>query len=253
VKLYAIAINTFREAIRDRILYLILAFAIVLILASRAISLLTVGSEEKIIKDIGLMAISLFGVATSIFIGVGLVFKEIEKRTIYTLTSKPIRRSQFILGKYLGLSLVLMVNLSIMTLAFYGLLWFKGYLDFNLGKAILLIMVELLLVTAFAIFFSSFSSPFLSSLFTVTLYVVGHLSWSLRLLQERVPSSGGRWVLEAAYRILPNLEHLNIKGQVVHQVPVPGADVVWAAAYGLSYTATVLLVAMMVFRKRDFL
>lgn len=253
MKLYAIAINTFREAIRDRILYLILAFALVLILASRAISLLTVGSEEKIIKDIGLGAISVFGVATAIFVGVGLVFKEIEKRTIYTLTSKPIRRSQFILGKYLGLSLVLFVNLSIMTLAFYGLLWFKGYLDANLGKALVLIMVELLLVTAFAIFFSSFSSPFLSSLFTVTLYVVGHLSWSLRLLQERVPSAGGRWLLEAVYRVLPNLEYLNIKGEVVHQVGVRGAEVAWAAFYGLSYTAVVLLLAMMVFRKRDFL
>ncbi len=253
MKLYAIAINTFREATRDRILYLILAFAIVMILASRAISLLTVGSEEKIIKDFGLGAISLFGVAAAVFVGVGLVFKEIERRTIYTLTAKPIRRSQFILGKYLGLALVLMVNLSIMTLAFYALLWAKGYLDVHLGKAILLIFVELLLVTAMAIFFSSFSSPFLSSLFTVTGYIVGHLSWSLRLLQERVPSSPGRWVLEAAYRLLPNLEYLNIKGEVVHRVHVPGADVAWAALYGLSYTVVILLAAMAVFRKRDFL
>ncbi|HXI02189.1 MAG TPA: ABC transporter permease [Candidatus Saccharimonadales bacterium] len=253
MKLYAIAINTFREAIRDRILYLILAFAIVLILASRAISLLTVGSEEKIVKDLGLAAISLFGVATAIFVGVGLVFKEIEKRTIYTLTSKPIRRSQFILGKYLGLALVLLVNLSIMTLAFYLLLWMKGYLDANLWKAILLIFIELLLVTAFAIFFSSFSSPLLSSLFTVTVYLVGHLSWSLRLLEARVPSAGGKWVLEGLYRVLPNLEYLNVKGEVVHQIPVPGTDVAWAVLYGLSYTAVVLLAAAGIFRRRDFL
>jgi ABC-type transport system involved in multi-copper enzyme maturation permease subunit len=253
VKLYAIAINTFREATRDRILYLILAFAVVMILASRAISLLTVGSEEKIIKDFGLGAISLFGVAAAIFVGVGLVFKEIERRTIYTLTAKPIRRSQFILGKYLGLALVLLVNLSIMTLAFYSLLALKGYMDVALGKAIALIFVELLLITAMAIFFSSFSSPFLSSLFTVTGYIVGHLSWSLRLLQERIPSPPARWVLEAAYRVLPNLEYLDVKGEVVHGVPVPGADVAWAAVYGLSYTALILLAAMAVFRRRDFL
>jgi len=253
MKLYAIAINTFREAIRDRILYLILAFAIVMILASRAISLVTVGSEEKIIKDVGLGAISLFGVATAIFVGVGLVFKEIERRTIYTLTAKPIRRSQFILGKYLGLALVLLVNLSIMTVAFYALLALKGYLDVNLGKAILLIFVELLLVTATAIFFSSFSSPLLSSLFTVSGYLVGHLSWSLRLLQERTPSTAGKWILEAGYRILPNLEYLNIKGEVVHQVHAPGSDVAWAALYGLSYTAMILVAAMAVFRRRDFL
>jgi ABC-type transport system involved in multi-copper enzyme maturation permease subunit len=253
VKLYAIAINTFREAIRDRILYLILAFALVMIAASRAISLLTVGSEEKIIKDVGLASISIFGVATAIFIGVGLVFKEIEKRTIYTLTAKPIRRAEFILGKYMGLSLVLLVNLSIMTLAFYALLWFKGFLDFTLGKAILLILVELLLITAIAILFSSFSSPLLSSLFTVTAYMVGHLSWGLPLLGEKIESVAGRWVLEALYRILPNLEYLNIKGEVVHQVPVGGEEVALAAGYGLAYTAVVLMLAIAVFRKRDFL
>lgn len=253
MKLYAIAINTFREAIRDRILYLILAFALVMIAASRAVSLLTVGSEEKIIKDMGLAAISVFGVATAIFVGVGLVFKEIERRTIYTLTSKPIRRSTFILGKYLGLALVLLVNLSIMTLAFYALLWLKGYLDFGLGVAIVLTLVELLLVTAIAIFFSSFSSPLLSSLFTVTAYLIGHLSWGLTLLAEKVDSALGRWLCLALYRILPNLEYLNVKGEVVHKLPVSGEEVVLAATYGLSYTAVVLLLAVAVFRKRDFL
>lgn len=253
MKLYAIAINTFREAIRDRILYLILAFSLVMILASRAISLLTVGSEEKIIKDIGLSAISLFGVATAIFIGVGLVFKEIEKRTIYTLTAKPIRRSDFILGKYAGLGLVLLVNLSIMTLAFYTLLWIKGYLDFGLGKAILLILVELLLVTAVAILFSSFSSPLLSALFTVTAYLIGHLSWGLPLMAEKIASPVGKWVCNVLYRILPNLEYLNIKGEVVHQVPVGSEELLLAALYGLSYTAVILMLAVAIFRKRDFL
>jgi ABC-type transport system involved in multi-copper enzyme maturation permease subunit len=253
VKIYAIAINTFREAIRDRILYLILAFSLVMIGASRVISLLTVGSEDKIIKDIGLAAISFFGVATAIFIGVGLVFKEIEKKTIYTLTAKPIRRSQFILGKYLGLSLVLLVNLSIMTLGFYSVLWFKGYLDFSLGKAIILILIELLLMTALAILFSSFSTPLLSSLFTVTAYVVGHLSWGLPLMAEKLDSTVGQWVCMALYRVLPNLEYLNIKGQVVHQVAVSGEEVLLAAGYGLSYTAAVLMLAIAIFRRRDFL
>jgi len=252
VKLYAIAINTFREAIRDRILYLILAFALIMIGAGRAISLLTVGSEEKIVKDMGLAAISLFGVATAIFIGVGLVFKEIEKRTIYVLTSKPIRRSEFILGKYLGLSLVLLVNLSIMTLGFYAVLWYKGYLDFGLGKAIILIFVELLLITAIAILFSSFSSPLLSSLFTVTSYLIGHLSWGLPLLAEKLPEGIGRWLCGALYRVLPNLEYLNIKGEVVHRIPVGGDEVFLAAGYGLAYTAVVLMLAIMIFRRRDF-
>ena len=253
MKLYAIAINTFREAIRDRILYLILAFALIMIGASRAISLLTVGSEEKIIKDMGLAAISLFGVATAIFIGVGLVFKEIEKRTIYTLTSKPIRRSTFILGKYLGLSIVLFVNLSIMTIAFYALLWAKGYLDFGLGRAILLILVELLLITSIAIFFSSFSSPLLSSLFTVTCYLIGHLSWGLPLLAGRIESAAGRWTCLVLYRVLPNLEYLNIKGEVVHRVAIGGEEIALAAVYGIGYTVVVLMLAIAAFSRRDFI
>src|SRR5688572_10435954 len=143
MRVAAIAANTFREAIRDRILYLLLAFAILMIVSSRVLSLLTVGAEEKIVKDVGLASLSLFGVATAIFVGVGLVFKEIEKRTVYTLISKPISRSQFILGKYLGLVMVLAVNLSIMTAVFYLLLMLKGWMDLGITRAVLLIFVEL--------------------------------------------------------------------------------------------------------------
>lgn len=253
MKTFAIAANTFREAIRDRILYLLLAFAILMIASSRILSLLTVGAEEKIVKDIGLASISLFGVATAIFVGVGLVFKEIEKRTVYTLVSKPIRRSQFILGKYLGLALVLAVNLTIMTGFFYGLLLARGWMDLAITRAILLIFVELLLVTAIAILFSSFSTPILSSLFTVTFYIIGHLSWGLLLLAEKVQGALGRAVCRALYRVLPNLEVLNVKGMVVHGLDVPLRHVVYGSAYGLSYTVILLALAVLVFRRRDFL
>lgn len=253
MKTLAIATNTFREAIRDRILYLLLAFAILLIVCSQVLSLLTVGSEEKIVKDIGLASISLFGVATAIFVGVGLVFKEIEKRTVYTLVSKPIRRSQFILGKYFGLVMVLAVNLGIMTLCFYLLLAAKGWLDFGITRAIVLIFVELALVTAIAILFSSFSTPILSSLFTVTFYVIGHLSWGLLLLAEKIETGVGRQICHVLYYILPNLEWLNVKGQVVHGINVPMSQMLLATAYGISYTVIVLVLAVIVFRKRDFL
>jgi len=252
MKVLAIALNTFREAIRDRILYLLLVFAVLLIGSSRALSLLTVGSEEKIVKDIGLAAISLFGVATAIFVGVGLVFKEIEKRTIYTLVSKPIVRSHFILGKYLGLVLVLAVNVSIMTACFYGLLLVKGWADAAIASAVFLTLVELLLVTAIAIFFSSFSTPILSSLFTVTAYVIGHVSWGLLMLAERV-NGLGRGICHALYWCLPNLERLNVRGMVVHGADVPLDQVLTATVYGVSYTIIVLGLAMMMFRRRDFL
>lgn len=253
MKTLAIAMNTFREAIRDRILYLLLAFAVVMIGSSHVLSLLTVGAEEKIVKDIGMAAISLFGVATAIFVGVGLVFKEIEKRTVYTLVSKPIRRSEFILGKYLGLVMVLAVNVSIMTAFFYLLLLVKGWMDFGITRAIFLIFIELLLVTAIAILFSAFSTPILSSLFTVTFYVIGHLSWGLLLLAEKIEGGAGRAVCRVLYAILPNLEALNVKGLAVHGAPIPAAEILYGAVYGVSYTALVLALAVIVFRRRDFL
>lgn len=249
----AIATNTFREAIRDRILYLLLAFAILMIVSSRILSLLTVGAEEKIVKDIGMAAISLFGVATAIFVGVGLVFKEIEKRTVYTLVSKPIRRSQFILGKYFGLVMVLAVNVAVMTSVFYLLLFIKGWMDFAITKAILLIFVELLLVTAVAILFSSFSTPILSSLFTVTFYIIGHLTWGLLLLADKLEEGFGRVVCRFLYTVLPNLDILNVKGMVVHGLEVPLEQIVYAVTYGISCTVIVLGVAVLVFRRRDFL
>lgn len=253
MKTLAIALNTFREAIRDRILYLLLVFAVLMIAASRALSWLTVGSEEKIVKDIGLAAISVFGVATAIFVGVGLVFKEIEKRTIYTLIAKPIHRSQFILGKYLGLVLVLAVNVSIMTVFFYGLLLAKGWADAAMARAVFLTFVELILVTAIAILFSSFSTPILSSLFTVTVFVIGHLSWGLQMLAERAQGGAARGLCQALYWVLPNLERLNVRGLVVHGQSVPFEQVALATVYGVSYTVIVLALATVVFRRRDFL
>lgn len=252
-RVLAIGTNTFREAIRDRILYLLLAFAILMILSSRALSLLTVGSEEKIVKDIGLASISIFGVATAIFVGVGLVFKEIEKRTVYTLVSKPIRRSEFILGKYLGLVMVLAVNVAIMTAMFFCLLAIKGWSDPAILSAVILIFVELMLVTAIAILFSSFSTPILSSLFTVTFYLIGHMSWGLLMLGEKMEGQAGEAVFAFLYRILPNLEMLNVKGLVVHGSPVTIEQVAFGCLYGLSYTLILLVIASFVFRKRDFL
>ena len=252
MRIMAIATNTFREAIRDRILYLLLAFAIVMIASSRILSFLTVGSEEKIVKDIGLASISLFGVATAIFVGVGLVFKEIEKRTVYTLVSKPIRRSHFILGKYLGLVMVLAVNVAVMTVFLCLQLAAKGWMDPAILRAVLLMFVELLLVTAIAIFFSSFSTPILSSLFTVTSYVIGHLSPGLLMLADRVEGASAKLVCRALYRILPNLEILNLKGMVVHGVEVPFDEVLYAAAYGIFYTLAVLGCSVAVFHRKDF-
>ena len=251
-RIWAIAANTFREAIRDRILYLLLVFALLFMGFSQILSLLTVGGEEKIIKDVGLASISLFGVLTSVFIGVALVSKEIERRTIYTIVSKPIHRYEFLLGKYFGLVLTLFVNTSVMTAWFYLILLLKGFADPRLLLAIGMIFMELLLITAFAILFSSFSTPILSTLFSLSLYLVGHLTWSLHLLEERVKGPGARAVCRFLYFALPNLEIFNIKGEVVHQLPIPATLPVWALVYLAGYGGAVLSAACFILRRRDF-
>jgi ABC-type transport system involved in multi-copper enzyme maturation permease subunit len=246
----AIALNTFREAVRDRVLYLILAFALILIGASRLLSLMTVGSEEKIIKDLGLSAISIFGLLTSVFVGVSLVFKEIERRTVLTLLATPVRRWQFILGKYAGILLVLAVNTLVMSSMLAALLLGRGASPVALVPAVLLIFVELAVVTAFAILFSSFTNPILAALGTVAIYVSGHLSWSLELLKARV--GGASLLCDAVHAVLPNLDRLDVKAQVVHGAAVSGGYLATAVLYGTLYTLVVMLVACAVFEKRDF-
>jgi len=248
----AIALNTFREAIRDRVLYLLLVFAIVLIGVSRLLSLLTVGNEEKIIKDVGLSAISLFGVLTAVFVGVSLVFKEIERRTVYTLLANPVRRWQFLCGKFVGLFVVLAMNVGLMSLALFGILLFRGEAPWTLLPAILLILVELGIITAFALLFSTLTNPILAAVWTFAIYVTGHLSWSLQLLKEKVPEGLSSTLCDLVYWILPNLSRLDVKGEVVHAMPLPGGFVALSVAYGIGYVLVVMALACLVFERKDF-
>lgn len=248
----AIALNTFREAIRDRILYLMLAFALILIVAARFLSMLTIGSEVKIVKDLGLSAISVFGVLTAMFVGVSLVFKEIEKRTIYTLLAQPVRRWQFVVGKYAGLALVLAMNVAAMSLTLFALVATYGESPLPLVPAVVLILVELLLVTAFAILFSSYTNPILAAIGTAAVYVTGHVIWSFELLAARVPEGIARSLCEALYWILPNLDRLDVKTLAVHGVAIEAGYVGAAILYGAGYALVVLVLACVVFERREF-
>jgi ABC-type transport system involved in multi-copper enzyme maturation permease subunit len=247
----AIAVNSFREAIRDRVLYLLLVFALILIATSRLLALLTVGDEAKIIKDLGLSAISFFGVMTAVFVGVSLVFKEIERRTVYTLLANPVRRWQFIAGKFVGLLAVLTLNVLLMSAALFVLLLFFDSPPWPLLPAILLILVELAVVTAFALLFSSLTNPMLAAVATLATYVMGHLSWSLRLLGAKLTGSGAV-LCELLYRVLPNLDRLDLKSEVVHGRELPPAFLLLATGYGLGYALVVLALACAVFERKEF-
>jgi ABC-type transport system involved in multi-copper enzyme maturation permease subunit len=262
----AIAINGFRESVRDKVLYNLVLFAILLIGASYLIGQLTAGQDIKIIKDLGLAATSLFGVFIAVFIGIGLVAKEVERRSVYSLLSKPIHRYQLVLGKYAGLVLTLIVNISVMAAALYVVLaymrwgvpagvesaWDAPALDPALIEAVFLILVELTLVTAIALFFSTFSTPILSAAFTFGLTIVGHYSDDLRNFQDVVDSSVAQRVAQTVYWVLPHLAQFDIKAQVVHGQRVPAAYVGFALLYGALYVAFLLVLATTVFSRRDF-
>lgn len=254
MKIRAIATNTFKEAIRDRILYLLLFFAAVSIVFSRLLALLTVGDRVKIIMDVGLASLSLFGALMAILMGTGLVYKEIDKKTIYTLLSRPIHRYQFLLGKYIGLISTLFIMLLLMSLIFLILIFFHTFkIEWALLVAILYIFVEVCLITAVALFFSCFSTPILSSIFSLSFYLIGHLSWGLETLIKKMKPGLGKILAQILYTFLPDLENFNFKTEVVHHLPIPSSVFLFSALYGIFYSLFVLFLAILVFRKRDFI
>ncbi|HWT83852.1 MAG TPA: ABC transporter permease subunit [Candidatus Methylomirabilis sp.] len=253
MKITAIALNTFREAVRDRILYSILAFALLLIGASAILASLSIGQEGRIVKDLGLASTSLFGTLIAIFLGIGLVFKEIERRSIFVIISKPIHRFQFLLGKYIGLVLTLLSTVGVMALLVTALAWvMDGYWSAGLLGAAALDFLALMIVTAVALLFSTFSTPTLSAIFTLAVFVIGRLSGDLKLFADQFAGPGLRLLMEGLYMALPDLSRFQIGAQIVNALPLAPREIFWTVTYGLAYILMLLLVAVGIFQCRDF-
>ena len=248
-----IALNAFRESLRDKILYNLVLFAGLLIGLSVLLADLSITEHHKVIADMGLAAINLIGVIIAIFVGISLVNKEIERRTIYTIMARPVSRSVFIMGKYFGLALTLVVNMGVMLAVFLLTLWlYHVPIERSLFQAVQLIFVEILVVTAIALFFSTFTSSTLSAIFTLSLYVIGHLTADLRAMVATNEGGMGKAVVEVLYYLCPNLEMLNIKGQAAVGIPAAPEYMMLASLYGLLYAGMLLTVACLVFQRRDF-
>jgi len=253
VRVGVLAANTMREAIRSKMLYTLLFFAVLLIGAGVLLSSLSYVESERILQSIGLAAIRLFGAAIAIFVGIDLIHREVERRTIYTILSKPISRAEFLLGKYLGLVAAIWLQVLIMGLAFAGISLLAGApLTTQHLLALGLAAVELALIVAFATLFSSFTTPMLAALFTSGLYAVGHLSRDLRDLGARSDVESVRVAATVLHRLLPDLESFNLTTQALHSLPVSGGEVAFALLYGAGYSALLLLLAVVVFERRDF-
>jgi ABC-type transport system involved in multi-copper enzyme maturation permease subunit len=253
-KILTISRNTFRESVRDRVLYNLVVFVLLITISAVFLGELTAGQEARTIVNLGLSAMLLFGAFISIFVGVSLVSKEIEKRTVYSIFSKPIGRGEFITGKYLGLCLTLLLNVLVMGagVSLALLLVGGGSLAFSIWGAILLIFFELTILTAVAILFSSFSSPALSALLTFLVFIIGHFSASLRDLAQSLGSSAAKVFFDILYYVLPNLSFFSFIINSAHGDSPPAPLLGGAFLYALVYNGILLTITILIFSRRNF-
>lgn len=253
-RIFSIAFNTFREAARDRVLYNLVLFVLILTISAIFLGELTAGQEARTIVNLGLSAMLLFGVFISIFVGVSLVSKEIEKRTVYAIFSKPIGRGEFIIGKYLGLCLTLLLNVVIMGVGVSLALLYVGgkALTFSIWGAILLIFFELMILTAVAVLFSSFSSPALSALLSFFVFIIGHFSASLNDLAKNLGSTFAQYFFALIYYLLPNLSHFSFIANSAHGDFPPSSMILGSLAYAIVYVIILLILTILIFSRRNF-
>lgn len=253
-RIASVAFNTFREAVRDRVLYNLIAFALLLSGAAVLVGQISIDIERLVVVNLGLTAVSLFGVVIAIFIGIGLVSKEIEKRTLYTVLSRPVRRWEFVVGKFFGLTGTLVVNTFFMAIGvFLALLYVAHKFEKSDGwvlVALYFIVLQFLIVCSLALFFSSFSTPLMSAVFTFALFVIGSLSEDLRGFAGIAQGLEG-WIATAIAYLVPNFSALNVINRVAHGDAVPGRLILYNSIYALLYSAMAISGAVLIFQRRN--
>jgi ABC-type transport system involved in multi-copper enzyme maturation permease subunit len=251
--IWTIATNTVRESIRSKLLYGLLFFAVGLIGAGAVVASLSYVEGHRILQDVGMGAVRLFGVAIAILVGIHLIHKEVDRRTVYTILSKPLSRAEFLVGKFLGLTLTIWLQMAIMGAAFVAVSLASGA---PLGSAHAVFFVltgcELALIVAIATFFSAFTTPVLAAFFTTGVWIVGHLSRQLRDIGAESDSEVFARTTWLMHRVLPDLESFNLASEAAHLLPLTASDWMLPMLYGAGYLALVLFAAVAVFERRDF-
>ena len=250
-----IAWNTFREAVRDRVLYNLVFFALAMIAAAVLVGQISIGIERMVIINLGLSSITVFGVVMAIFIGVSLIFKKMERKTLYSLLSKPVRRWEFIVGKFAGLELTLLVNTAFMTVGLVLALYYVARVlessDASILIAVFFILLQLSLLVGLSLMFSCFATPVVSMVGALGLYIVGSFSQDIRAFGELSKSPALGYLTNALYYLLPNFSAFNVISAVAHARPIPAALVAYNVLYTLIYTAVVLAAAVAIFSNRN--
>lgn len=251
-RIWTIAVNTLREAVRDKLLYTLLVFAILLIGSGVILSALSYVESERILQDIGFASIRLLSVAIAIFVGVSLIHREVERRTVYTILSKPLSRAEFLLGKYVGLVVTIWMQTAIMIVFFVIVSLVTGApLTTGYAVAFGLVAIELALIVAVATLFSAFTTPMLASFFSVGIWVLGHSTRNLRDLGAISESESVRFATALFHRVMPDLESFNFSIEAAHGLAFAASDVWLPVVYGLGYIGIVLVSAVVIFDRRD--
>ena len=252
-RLTAITLNTFREAVRDRVLYNLILFVLLLVASAPLFGQISIGMERLILVNVGLSSISLFGVIIAIFIGIGLVSKEMEKKTLYTILSRPVRRWEFIVGKYMGLIMTLVVNTALMTAGFYIALLITNGLhksDALLLVAIYFTVLQFLIVTALTVLFSTFSSPIFSAIFTFALFIIWTFAEDLKNFAA-ISKGAAKLLATAAAYVMPNFASLNVIAQTAHDQGIGGRLILFNTLYAVLYSASAVAAAVLIFDRRN--
>jgi ABC-type transport system involved in multi-copper enzyme maturation permease subunit len=254
MKVLAIAVNTWREAIRNKVLYSIMLFAVLLTCIAGAFGSVSLGDTMKFVKDFSLFSVSLFGVVTTVVLGVNLLSKELEKRTIFNLLSKPVARWEFLLGKYLGLLATLTIMMVMMSIVMFGLIrGLEGRFDTGLIPVVMAMMMELAVLLAIAIFFSTIVvTPILAGLFTIAAFIAGRSTpWLLYFLSDDQPPAL-RSMIGVLYATLPHLDRFYVADRVISGHVLGAAYYAYAALYAAAYISVLLLLSSAIFRRREF-
>ena len=264
-KVWTVAKNTFIEAIRDRVLYSLVLFAVLMMVSSLILSTISAEQYNKIVKDFALTAISFFGIMLSVFLGIGLVYKEIEKKTVYNIFSKPLQRYQFIVGKYLGLALtILIITVSMLLISllivFYIETKYKEFIKFYYAGhfyaefllAVYFEYLEFLIVIGIALVLSSFTTPILAVLMTLLVFAVGRFSSDIRLFAEEVQNPVVNVLSEVLYRVIPNLEKFNFRSEAVYGGEITLNLIINTTIYAIIYVLILLFLSIVIFERREF-
>ena len=249
----AVALNTFRESVRERVLVVAVLFGAILMGSSVFLSPLAVGAKQKIVMDVGLAAISIVGVLVAVFLGSALVHKEVDREAIYLVLTRPVSRCAYLVGKLAGVVTAVSCMFIIMTAIMIGAIMLgSGALRPAVFACLYLSLLETIVISSLVMFFSTFTTPMLSAFFTLCMFAAGSLSGDLRIFASKFGGAGMKAVASVFYYLLPNLKVFNLRHEAVHDLPFQGTDCLLATLYAAVYSAVVMYFACLAFRRREF-